>query len=74
MEDMDRWNALELFILGVILFAYFVPVLSIPPPSNCVFELACPLRPQYGSLTYVLIGHGGSYFGTFPSGSYSIMW
>ena len=65
---MDRWNALELLVLGVILFAYFVPVVSIPHPSNCVFELACPLEPQYGSLTYVYFGHGATWVG----GIYSI--
>jgi hypothetical protein len=61
---MDRWNALELLVLGVILFAYFVPIVSIPLPSNCVF---CP-RPQYGSLTYVFLGHGA----TWVAGIYSI--
>ena len=64
---MDRWNALELLILGVILFAYFVPVVSIPLPSNCVNTL-CPLEPQYGSLTYVYLGHGA----TWVAGIYSI--
>jgi hypothetical protein len=68
---MDRWNALELLIIGVVLFAYFVPVFGIPPPSNCVF---CPAEPQYGSLTYVLLGHGGQYVGFPMSGYYSIRW
>jgi len=68
---MDRWNALELLVLGVILFAYFVPIIGIPPPSNCVF---CPVEPQYGSLTYVLLGHGGYYVGIPMSGFYSITW
>ena len=68
---MDRWNALELLVFAVILFAYFVPIVTIPPPSNCVF---CPLEPQYGSLTYALLGHGGHYVGIFMSGYYSISW
>ena len=62
---MDRWNALELLILGVVLFLYFVPIVSIPPPSNCVF---CPIEPQYGSLTYIYLGHGA----TWVAGIYSI--
>jgi len=68
---MDRWNALEILVLGVALFAYFVPVVSIH--FNCVNTL-CPLEPQYGSLTYILIGHGGLYVGIPMSGSYSIRW
>jgi hypothetical protein len=63
---MDRWNALELLILGVVLFAYFIPVASIPPPSDCVF--GCPAEPQYGSLTYVYLGHGA----TLVAGIYSV--
>jgi hypothetical protein len=68
---MNRWNALELLVLAVVLFAYFVPLVSIPPPSNCVF---CPVEPQYGSITYVLLGHGGFYAGFPLSGLYSIRW
>ena len=68
---MDRWNALELLILGVVLFLYFVPIVSIPPPSNCV---NCPVEPQYGSLTYAPFGHGGHYVGIPMSGYYSISW
>jgi len=60
---MDRWNALELLILAVILFAYFVPVVSIP--LHCVH---CPIEPQYGSLTYVYLGHGA----TWAPGIYSV--
>jgi len=60
---MDRWNAIELLILGVILFAYFVPVDSIP--LHCVHCLA---GPQYGSLTFVYFGHGA----TWVSGIYSV--
>ena len=68
---MDRWNVLQLLVLGAILFAYFVPFVSIPPPPNCVF---CPVEPQYGSLTYVLLGHGGHYVGIAVSGDYSVKW
>ena len=73
---MDRWNAVELLVVGVILFAYFVPVLSVPPPSVCI-RYACPgepIEPQYGSITYILSGHGGHYFGIPLSGYYSISW
>jgi len=67
---MDRWNALELLVLGLILFAYFVPIVDIYP-SRCVF---CPAEPLYGSLTYALLGHGGFYVGIPLSGYYSIRW
>jgi len=60
---MDRWNAIEFLILGVILFAYFVPVVSIP--LHCVH---CLVGPQFGSLTYVYFGHGA----TWVAGIYSI--
>jgi len=73
---MDRWNALELLVLGVVLFAYFAPVVIIPPPAVCV-RYGCPgapPEPQYGSLTYVLLGHGGIYIGIPMSGYYSIRW
>jgi len=62
---MDRWNALELLVLGVILFVYFVPIVSILPPSNRVL---CPIEPQYGSLTYANLGNGA----TWVAGIYSI--
>jgi len=68
---MDRWNALELLVVGIVLFAYFVPVVNIPPPSSCAF---CPAESQHGSLTYVLLGHGGFYVGIPMSGDYSIRW
>jgi hypothetical protein len=51
-----------LVVVGVVLFAYFVPVVrgggSIP--SNCVF---CPamLFPYYSSLTYAYLGSGAVY-------------
>lgn len=67
---MDRWNAVELLVLGVILFAYFAPVLSIPLPEVCL-RYGCPgapLEPQYGSLTYVYLAHGA----TWVAGTYSI--
>ncbi len=68
---MNRWSALELLVPGVTLFAYFVPVLRISRPPNCVF---CPIEPQFGSLTYALLGHGEYYVGIPMSGYYSVMW
>ena len=68
-ENMDRWNALELLVFGVILSVYFVPIVSIPPRSNCVF---CLVEPRCGSLTYVLLGHGGLNVGIPMSGYYSV--
>jgi hypothetical protein len=62
---MDRWNAAELLVVCVLLFAYFAPVIALAPPSNCVF--GC-IEPRYGSLTYVYLGHGA----TWVAGIYSI--
>ena len=73
---MDKWNALELLILGVILFAYFAPVVyTTPSYSNCVFSPSvtsmCPNEAAYyASLTYAALGHGATYLGGF----YSISW
>jgi len=59
---MRRRTLVILFIVGAVLFAYFVPVVpnggSIP--SNCVF---CPamLFPYYSSLTYAYLGSGAVY-------------
>jgi len=66
-----RYLATALGLVALAAFAFFVPIVRIPPPSNCVF---CPVEPQYGSLTYALLGHGGHYAGILMSGYYSISW
>ena len=64
-----RYAALGL-ALGLPLFAFFVPVVYVPPHTQCYF--GCPPEGQYGSLTYLLLGHGGYFAGMLPSGHYYV--
>ena len=64
---MRRRNvAISLAVVGVVAFAFFVPIAYVPPHTPCYH--GCSPEGQYGSLTYVLLGHGGYY----TYGHYSI--
>jgi len=65
-----RHLALALGIVAVVAFAFFVPIASVPSHSPCYY--GCFSQVQYGSLTHVLLGHGGYYVGILPWGRYSI--
>lgn len=65
-----RYPALALVLAAVLAFAFFVPIAAVPPHSPCGY--GCLSQVQYGSLTYVLLGHGGYYNGLLPWGRYSI--
>jgi len=65
-----RYLALALGVVAVVAFAFFIPIAYVPPHTPCYF--GCPPEGQYGSLTYVLLGHGGYSVGHFPFGQYSV--
>jgi hypothetical protein len=67
---MGRGYVVLGLVLGVALFAFFVPITYVPPHYPCVH--GCPPESQYGSLTYVILGHGGYSVGYFPFGRYSV--
>jgi len=48
-----------LVLVGIALFAFFVPIAYVPPHVPCYF--GCSPEGQYGSITYALLGHGGYY-------------
>ena len=60
---MKKRTFVLLIVVGVSLFAYFVPVVPNggPWPINCVY---CPLLafPYYTSLSYTYLGSGAVYW------------
>jgi hypothetical protein len=62
---MKKRTVVLLIVVGIGLFAYFVPVVPDggPFPMNCQF---CPLfvigSHYYSSLTYAYLGNGAVYF------------
>jgi len=67
---MRRRFAILVLLIGVALFAFFVPIAYVPPHTACYY--GCPPVGQYGSLTYVIFGHGGYSVGYFPFGRYTV--
>ena len=65
-----KYLALALGLVVVVAFAYFVPIAFVQPHSPCGY--GCFSQVQYGSLTYLLLGHGGYYNGLLPWGHYSV--